>query len=83
MVEIGDIFTARRPRKSLKFEHAMHWMRRNATQQVEGFVTSLISSWADEADDDSRSQSSNELAPGDCHERREHVLVHVQGRDQK
>lgn len=78
-----DLFTSPRTRKSLKFEHAMHRRRRGAFQQNGGFVTPLISSWGDAADDDSRSLSSNELAPGDCHERRERDLVHVQGRDQK
>lgn len=78
-----DLFTSSQKRKSLEFEHAMHRRGRGAFQQDDRFVTQLISSWVDEVDDDSQPQSSNELAPGDCHERREHDLVHVQGQDRK
>lgn len=78
-----DLFTSPRTRKSLEFEHAMHRRRRGAFQQDDGFVTPPISSWMDAADDDSQPQSSNGLASNDCHERREHDLVHVRRRDQK
>ena len=78
-----DLFTSLQTRKSLEFEHAMHRRRRGTFQQDGGFVTPLISSWVDEVDADSRPQSSNELAPSDCHERREHDLVHVPGRGRK
>ena len=78
-----DLFTSPWTRKSLEFEHAMHRKRRGAFEQNGGFVMPLISSWVDAADDDIRSLSSSELALGDCHERREHDLVHVQGRGRK
>jgi hypothetical protein len=78
-----DLLTPQWTRKSLEFEHAMHGKHRGAFQQDDGSVTPLISSWVGAADDDIRSPSSSELAPDDSHERREHVLVHVQGRDQK